>query len=129
MLPAFLLPADGVGWSLNLSVHAFAVPLGNRQSPELQLPMKFRGNPSSLPCLFAAPASAKFFVDFNSTAQDGGPHPDAGHNSYHAAHENSGMTANANEWIWRKGLEIATFISGLLNLVIKMRSDSFSVPY
>ena len=39
--------------------------------------------------------------------------------------ENSGMTANVNEWIWLKGLEIATFISGLLNLVIKMRSDSF----
>ena len=35
------------------------------------------------------------------------------------------MTANVNEWIWLKGLEIATFISGLLNLVIKMRSDSF----
>lgn len=41
-------------------------------------------------CAFAASAFGQLFVDFNSTTQDGGPSPEAGYNSYDAAHENSG---------------------------------------
>ncbi len=37
----------------------------------------------------ASPVFGQLFVDFNSTTQDGGPHPMAGYNSYDAAHENS----------------------------------------
>ena len=37
---------------------------------------------------FASPLSGQLFVDFNSTSQDGGPHPMVGYRSYDAAHEN-----------------------------------------
>lgn len=40
-------------------------------------------------CAMLAPAvvSAQLWVDFNSTTQDGGPHPQAGYESYDAGHE------------------------------------------
>ena len=49
-------------------------------------------------CAFAAPALAELLVDFNSTSQDGGPHPQAGYSSYDAAHEASGDFANARNY-------------------------------
>ncbi|MFP6885058.1 MAG: hypothetical protein VCA40_11540, partial [Roseibacillus sp.] len=40
-------------------------------------------------CAPASPCSAQLFIDFNSTSNDGGPHPETGYNSYDAAHENA----------------------------------------
>ena len=40
-------------------------------------------------CAYSTLGSAELFVDFNSTSQDGGPHPETGYNSYDAAHENA----------------------------------------
>ncbi len=40
-------------------------------------------------CAHASPCSAQLFIDFNSTSNDGGPHPQTGYNSYDAAHENA----------------------------------------
>ena len=40
-------------------------------------------------CASATPGSAQLFIDFNSTSNDGGPHPQTGYNSYDAAHENA----------------------------------------
>ncbi len=37
----------------------------------------------------ASLGSAQLFIDFNSTTQDGGPHPETGYDSYDAAHENA----------------------------------------
>ena len=48
--------------------------------------------------LLASSASAQLFVDFNSTSQDGGPHPEAGYESYDAAHESSGDFTNARNY-------------------------------
>ncbi|MGJ8697424.1 MAG: PEP-CTERM sorting domain-containing protein [Verrucomicrobiaceae bacterium] len=36
-----------------------------------------------------AVAQGSLWVDFNSTSQDGGPHPEAGYQSYDAGHENA----------------------------------------
>ncbi|MED5419205.1 MAG: hypothetical protein VYA27_10905, partial [Verrucomicrobiota bacterium] len=40
-------------------------------------------------CASATPGSAQLYIDFNSTSNDGGPHPQTGYNSYDAAHENA----------------------------------------
>ena len=47
---------------------------------------------------FGAPVLADLLVDFNSTSQDGGPHPQAGYSSYDAAHEASGDFVNARNY-------------------------------
>ncbi|MFP6864872.1 MAG: hypothetical protein VCA35_02935, partial [Roseibacillus sp.] len=43
-------------------------------------------------------ASAQLLVDFNSTSQDSGPHPEAGYNSFDAAHENSAQIAGVRNF-------------------------------
>jgi hypothetical protein len=37
--------------------------------------------------MFSPSAMAQLWVDFNSTSQDGGPHPQAGYEAYDAGHE------------------------------------------
>ena len=45
-----------------------------------------------------SPLSAQLFVDFNSTNQDGGPHPMPGYSSYDAGHENSNDFLTGREY-------------------------------